>query len=177
MRVLAEETGGLAVVNMNNFDKALEADRQRQQRLLRARLLLDQPGSDAPPPQDRGEGGAERHVASSRARNTCSSRRGLPRRRAEAHSRFLHPRLTAGRQATGRHRRLPSVRPLRRDTVSSMSAPTKFTPSRAQATAVLPSPVNGSITRSMRDVPCRRRHCSGSRDGNVAGCGRSRSRR
>src|ERR671930_2152861 len=29
--------------------------------------------------------------------------------------------------------------------VSSMSAPTKLTPSRAHATAVLPSPVNGSI--------------------------------
>jgi spore coat protein CotH len=47
----------------------------------------------------------------------------------------------------------------------------------SQATAVLPSPTNGSIASSIRDSPCSRRHCSGRRDGNVAGCGRSRSRR
>ena len=60
--------------------------------------------------------------------------------------------------------------------ISSMSDPMKFTPSLAHATAVLPRPVNGSITGSTRSSPCRRRHCSGSRGGKVAGCGRSRSR-
>ena len=58
-----------------------------------------------------------------------------------------------------------------------MSEPMKSTPSRAHATAVLPSPVNGSIAVWMRDSPWSFRHCSGSRSGKVAGCGRSRSRR
>src|SRR5204863_4189479 len=61
--------------------------------------------------------------------------------------------------------------------VSSISEPMKLRPSLAHATAVLPRPVNGSITTSIRLSPCSRRHCSGSRDGKVAGCGRSRSRR
>src|SRR5437763_1129629 len=61
--------------------------------------------------------------------------------------------------------------------VSSTSAPMKSTPRRAQATAVLPNPVNGSIATLTRRSPCSRRHCSGSLVGKVAGCGRSRSRR
>jgi hypothetical protein len=39
LRVLADETGGLAVVNINGFDRA--ADRCGDERLLRSRLLLE----------------------------------------------------------------------------------------------------------------------------------------
>src|SRR5258705_6895970 len=49
-------------------------------------------------------------------------------------------------------------------------------PRWAQATAVDPRPRNGSATVRMRSTPCSRRHISGSRGGNVAGCGRSLSR-
>src|SRR5205814_1628212 len=61
--------------------------------------------------------------------------------------------------------------------ISSTSQPMKSTRSRAHATAVLPSPVNGSIATLTRPSPCSRRHCSGNLVGKVAGCGRSRSRR
>ena len=44
LRVLAEQTGGIAVVNQNDFDKALKRIDAETQRLLRARLLLEQPG-------------------------------------------------------------------------------------------------------------------------------------
>ena len=56
-----------------------EADRRGEQRLLRARLLLEQPRSDQAPPQDRGQGGAARISRSSPARSTCSSPRSLRR--------------------------------------------------------------------------------------------------
>jgi hypothetical protein len=44
LRVLAIETSGRAIVNRNDFDKALD-HRRGHQRLLHARLLLDQHGS------------------------------------------------------------------------------------------------------------------------------------
>jgi hypothetical protein len=43
LRVIAEETGGFAMVNMNNF--SAEADRRRDERLLRAGVFIEQPGS------------------------------------------------------------------------------------------------------------------------------------
>ena len=46
LRVLAEETGGSAVVNMNDFDKALKQIDAASERLLRARLLLEQSRPD-----------------------------------------------------------------------------------------------------------------------------------
>ena len=52
LRVLAELTGGIAVVNTNDHTKALQANRRRNQRLLRARVLLDQSRPDAAPPAD-----------------------------------------------------------------------------------------------------------------------------
>ena len=179
MRVLAEETGGLAVVNMNDFDKALKridaessdyyvlgyyssnpdpTKRRRKievkvlrdgmRRLLAQRILVLKP----PPPP-------------------VSSSRKSPQ------ARLSHPRRSPRGQRADALARLPSAAAASFRYVSSMSAPMKLTPSRAHATAVLPRPVNGSIAVSMRDRPCSRRHCSGRRDGNVAGCGRSRSRR
>ena len=53
LRVLAELTGGYALVNQNDFTKGAEADRQRDQRLLRRRLLLEQPRPDEEAPPDR----------------------------------------------------------------------------------------------------------------------------
>src|SRR5687768_9308349 len=58
----------------------------------------------------------------------------------------------------------------------SISIPTKLTPNWAHATAVDPSPRNGSATVRSRSRPWRRRHISGSFGGKVAGCGRSFSR-
>ena len=56
LRVLAEQTGGFAMVNQNDFDEGAEADRRGDERLLRARLLLVQSRSDAAAPQGRNEG-------------------------------------------------------------------------------------------------------------------------
>ena len=50
LRVLAELTGGIAVVNTNDHKQGAQAHRCRDERLLRAGLLFDQPGSNAAPP-------------------------------------------------------------------------------------------------------------------------------
>ena len=54
--------------------------------------------------------------------------------------------------------------------------PTKLTPSCAQATAELPRPRNGSAATRIAVEAVQPQAISGSRDGNVAGCGRSLSR-
>ena len=50
LRVLAEDTGGFAAINSNDFAGAFDRIQRRQQRLLRARLLPDQrpPGRPIP---------------------------------------------------------------------------------------------------------------------------------
>ena len=58
LRVIAEETGGFAVINQNDFDKSLQADRRREQRLLRPGVLLEQPRSAEAHAQDRSQGEA-----------------------------------------------------------------------------------------------------------------------
>ena len=63
LRVLAEETGGIAVVNQNDFDKALKRIDARDERLLHAGLHLVQPGSDQAHAQDRSQGEHGRECA------------------------------------------------------------------------------------------------------------------
>ena len=66
LRVLADETGGIAVVNQNDFDKALKQIDTETSDYYVLGLLLDQPGSAEADAQDRGEGeeaGTERLVA------------------------------------------------------------------------------------------------------------------
>ncbi len=60
LRTIAELTGGYAAVNQNDFDKALQADRRRDERLLRHRVLLQQSGSAKAQPRDRDQGDASR---------------------------------------------------------------------------------------------------------------------
>ena len=47
LRVLAEQTGGFATINQNDFVEGAQADRRGDERLLRAWLLLVQSRSDA----------------------------------------------------------------------------------------------------------------------------------
>ena len=54
----------------------------------------------------------------------------------------------------------------------SNSKPTKFTPSRIQATAVFPMPMKGSKTSLVFSTPCSLMHIIGSLGGNVEGWGR-----
>ena len=58
LRVIAEETGGIAVVNQNDFGKALKRIDAEIERLLRARVLLEESGSAPEEPAARGQGEA-----------------------------------------------------------------------------------------------------------------------
>ena len=188
--MLAEETGGIAVVNQNDFDKALKRiDAETSDYYVLGYYSKNPDIAEAPPAVEvsvtragstvvvaqgiraQAAAGARRRLTQAVACPTASelacgvfvvaASAGTRCRRAARSSAASRVRVTASRQIA--FRRYPT--------------PMKSTPSRAHATAVLPSPVNGSIASSIRDSPWSRRHCSGSRDGNVAGCGRSRSRR
>ena len=55
LRVLADLTGGVPIINSNDFTRGPEAHRRGNQRLLRAGLLLVEHGSRQTPPPHRGQ--------------------------------------------------------------------------------------------------------------------------
>ena len=59
LRVLADNTGGYAMVNTNDFEKGLKRIDAETSDYYVHRLLLEQPRPAAPQPQDRGEGDPE----------------------------------------------------------------------------------------------------------------------
>ena len=97
------------------LQQGAEADRRRDERLLRARLLLEESGRHQAPPPGRSEDRRARARSRGSARNTCSSRRRSRRRR----------RRNSG-QAEGRRAgsRLvpPSARPAISSPVAAFSA-------------------------------------------------------
>ena len=147
MRVLAEETGGLAVVNMNDFDKALKQidaassdyyvlgyyssnpDPTKRRRKIEVKVAR----------RDANVFTRKEYVLKPPPKPTAPCRRC---RRSPAFFIFASPR-------PGSYRPRPPLHPFHRFRQIRLvdSAPTKFTPSRAHATAVLPRPVNGSMTR------------------------------
>ena len=62
LRVLAEETGGIAVVNQNDFDKALKRIDAETSDYYVLGYYSSNPDPTQAPPQDRGEGDAARSV-------------------------------------------------------------------------------------------------------------------
>ena len=160
--MLAEETGGIAVVNKNDFDKALKRIDAETSDYYVLGYYSSNPDPTQAPPEDRGEGDAEgrRRVqlaegirAQAAAAPAPPPQRSQPLRRARqavaARAAFASARRRVRERALGASSR-PRFRPL--DGLLQIRlvevAPMKSTPSRAQATAVLPSPVNGSITSS-----------------------------
>ena len=165
LRVIAEETGGIAVVNQNDFSKALkridaetsdyyvlgyysknpDATKRRRQ----VEVKVAQEGRvDVVPQGVRAQAASEAGVVVEEVGAVGQVRRGSGRVR---YLPVLPDRPTVARVSpqaafaigfffASRVRATASSR-----YASSISAPMKFTPSRAQATAVLPRPVNGSI--------------------------------
>ena len=148
LRVLAEETGGLAVVNMNDFDKALKridaetsdyyvlgyysSNPDPQKRRRQIEVKVTRRDVDV---WSRTEYVAAPAPASGRCHKALTSLGRLLRSEA----RLLHPRRSArggSSRPVSRTRSTASSR-----YVSSISAPMKSTPSRAHAAAVEPRPV------------------------------------
>ena len=187
--MLAEETGGIAVVNQNDFNKALkridaetsdyyvlgyysknpDATKRRRQVEVKIARKGAQPWFRKeyvlkPPPKPvvvDEEVAASRSVAAVRR----SGRRLRP-------SRLAAPRqLRLPRRRASRVDRLVQVGlvDVRADEIHA--EPRAGDRRAAQARERIHRHLESATS------PCSRRHCSGSRDGNVAGCGRSRSRR
>ena len=75
LRVIAEETGGIAVVNQNDFTKALKRiDAETSDYYVLGYYSKNPDAHEAPPPGG-SEGGAQGRDSRGSARNTCSSRR------------------------------------------------------------------------------------------------------
>ena len=183
MRVLAEETGGIAVVNMNDFDKALKridaassdyyvlgyysSNPDPTKRRRKVEVKVTRKGVDVfsrkeyvlkPPPKP----AAPSADASS---SSCASLRAFairatPRPGSAARSAAVAIRSTASFKI--------DLVDIRADEVHAEP--------RAGDRRAAKSRERIHHRLDARE-PCSRRHCSGSRDGNVAGCGRSRSRR
>ncbi len=83
LRVLADDTGGIAVVNQNDFDKALKRIDAETSDYYVLGYYSKNPDPDAAPPEDRGEGDApERDGAVAqgiRAQNRRRSRQPAPK--------------------------------------------------------------------------------------------------
>ena len=60
MRVLADDTGGISVVNQNDFDKALKRIDADSSDYYILGYYSSNPDPDAPPAEDRGQGAAQR---------------------------------------------------------------------------------------------------------------------
>ncbi len=179
MRVLADDTGGISVVNQNDFDKALKRIDADSSDYYILGYYSSNPDPDAPPAEDRGQGASRRAGCVHEDRIPCAQTSAAARVELEEVARRFAFRMRAlPRSGSARTFFTSEVRCTASFRyVSSMSDPMKLTPSLAHATAVLPRPVNGSIAVSILERPCSFKHCSGRRAGKVAGCGRSRSRR
>ena len=66
LRVLADETGGFAAINRNDFAERVRARRSREQHVLRPRLLPDQRPPRRPVPAHRGAREAPRDAGAAR---------------------------------------------------------------------------------------------------------------
>ena len=75
LRVIAEETGGIAVVNQNDFGKALKRIDAETSDYYVLGYYSKNPDAAEAPPAGRGEGHAQGRDGRGSARNTCSSRR------------------------------------------------------------------------------------------------------
>ena len=193
--MLADETGGIAVVNQNDFDKALkqiDADTSDY-------YVLGYYSNNPDPTKRRrivdvkvSKNGQKLTVIARKEYVTKPLPKPSTSQNESVGSRPLVvldcDSALSAILAAGRGQPQSPFHPwlrfaFARSTASSryalsISAPTKSDCQAARTRRpCCRDRTNGSIASSTRARPWRRRHCSGNFDGKVAGCGRSRSRR
>jgi len=202
LRTLADETGGFAVINQNDFVKAVKrldaetsdyyvlgllledadpATSARRISVLVKRADIDvhrgrnpDQGADVLAPEKAGAAGRKPRRPFRAPSDFCASE---PRGARERHPLWPTWRLPGSTAVSATGLRFLLARRRFAIALVDFGADEIHAETPGHATAVLPSPVNGPLPISMRSTPCRRRHCSGNREERSPGCGRSRSRR